>query len=102
VRIYLDDVRKTPYGWVRCYNTHELIKLFREHESEVEIISLDHDLGEGLDEGIYFLNWLEEQLYMGSVQHLPEIRIHSDNPVGRKNLEAALDSCKRIFDKTVQ
>lgn len=43
VKVYLDDVRPTPAGWVRAYTPEEIIDLIR--TGKVEAISLDFDLG---------------------------------------------------------
>jgi hypothetical protein len=43
VRVWLDDVRKAPEGWVHVKTPEEAIDLLR--SGEVEEISLDHDLG---------------------------------------------------------
>ena len=44
MKVYLDDERETPKGWVRCYWPDEVIDLL--HSGEVAEISLDHDLGD--------------------------------------------------------
>lgn len=42
MRIFLDDERITPEGWVRTYWPDEVIAL---GQGEVTHVSLDHDLG---------------------------------------------------------
>ncbi|PZP08852.1 MAG: hypothetical protein DI621_07230 [Pseudomonas protegens] len=44
MKIYLDDERQTPQGWVRTYWPDEVIALLK--AGGVEDISLDHDLGD--------------------------------------------------------
>ena len=59
LKIYLDDERATPEGWVRVFWPDEAIRLLE--SSPVEEISLDHDLGD--DErgtGYDVVLWIEE------------------------------------------
>jgi len=44
MKVYLDDERETPDGWIRVYWPVEAIKLLK--EDDVTEISLDHDLGD--------------------------------------------------------
>tara|TARA_R110002049_G_scaffold285698_4_gene467063 strand:- start:225547 stop:225711 length:165 start_codon:yes stop_codon:yes gene_type:complete len=44
MKVYLDDERETPQGWIRVYWPDEAIELLR--SGEVIEISLDHDLGD--------------------------------------------------------
>ena len=43
MKVYLDDVRDAPPGWVRAHMPEEVIALLR--SSSVTELSLDHDLG---------------------------------------------------------
>ena len=44
MNIYLDDLRDCPEGFTIARTMDEAITLFEQHE--VDILSLDHDLGE--------------------------------------------------------
>lgn len=91
IRVWLDDERPTPAGWVGVQTPEEAIKLLS--SQQVETISLDHDLG--LDEtrtGYTVINWLELQAVTNEAFRMPKVLIHTDNPVGRKNMLAALNS----------
>ena len=90
MRIYLDDERETPDGWVRVFWPDEAIALLK--SGRVEEISLDHDLGD--DErgtGYDVLLWLEEQVVVNGFRP-PKIRVHSANSSARHKMEAAIDS----------
>jgi len=50
MKIYLDDIRKAPLGWVHVYWPDEAIALLK--TGDVTEISLDHDLGDD-NKGIY-------------------------------------------------
>jgi len=43
VKVFLDDVREAPAGWIRCRTPDEVIVLLE--TGDVEELSLDHDLG---------------------------------------------------------
>jgi hypothetical protein len=99
VRVWLDDVRETPEGWIHVKTPEEAIELL--DSGEVEEISLDHDLGLATSEsertGYDVLAWLEEAVATGAWKHsLPVIRVHSANPVGWRRMEQAIESIQRL------
>ena len=99
MKVWLDDVRDAPDGWVHVRTPEEAIELLR--SGKVKEISLDHDLGLASDEaertGYDVLRWLEEAVANGGWPfRLPEIRVHSANPVGRRRMEQAIDSIRRL------
>ena len=90
MKIWLDDIRKIPNGYIGCKSVNETIRLIESWEAEgvtVELINLDHDLGnyavDGGD-GIKILDFLIER------ETFYPIKIHTANPVGRKNMERML------------
>lgn len=105
MKIWIDDIRPAPEGyvWVRTVNTakmhitsHESFKERLGKESpdklstfeDIEFIDLDHDAGEyAFDGGDYIklLDWLEE-----TGRNYP-IRIHSQNPVGVANMRRIIE-----------
>ena len=93
MKIFLDDVRETPVGWVRTYTAEETIKLLG--NNNVREVSLDHDLGEDKLEGYKVLTWIEEQVY-SNFYTPPIIHIHTDNPTGRKRMIAAVKSIEKM------
>lgn len=105
MKIWIDDVRPAPDGYVwiksvneaklfivrnKCYekliNLHDsgLRKLFEfDNDTHIELIDIDHDAGEYASDGgdyIKLLDWLEEENY-----NVP-VHIHSMNPVGIVNM----------------
>lgn len=113
VRIYLDDTRKTPNGWIRAYNYDDAIALLTQYKGRVAAMSFDHDLG--LDWELYdgqmpwdefmslsptgydVLCWIEKEVAQGNKKVCPDtMLIHSANPVGRKNMQLAIDSINRL------
>lgn len=90
-RIYLDDLRPVPKGYVgtkSVYETIDLIEFIEENGGTIECLDLDHDLGDFAwlgGDAIKLLDYLvmEEKYY--------PIKIHTANPVGRANMERMID-----------
>ena len=99
LKVWLDDFREAPPGWVHVRSPDEAIALLR--SGAVEEISLDHDLGlftpEGREwTGYAVLEWLEREVALGTATFpLPLMAIHSANPVGRRRMQRAIGSIRR-------
>lgn len=100
MKIYLDDCRPTPPGWVRCYWPDEVVALLE--RGGVTEVSLDHDLGD--DErgtGYDVILWIEEAVALRNFVP-PLIGVHSANTAARAKMEAGirfiagLCSCSRF------
>lgn len=94
MRIYLDDERKTPKGWVRAFWPQEVIQLLK--TKNVTEISLDHDLGN--DErgtGYHVILWIEEAVFNNGFIP-PDIKVHSANSSARIKMEAGINNIKRL------
>ena len=102
MKLWIDDVRPAPEGYVWCKSV-DAAKVFiikieaearvdKEYSSlynenipiiEIELIDIDYDAGDFACDGgdyIKLLDWLEE-----TGRNYP-IHIHSMNPVGRENM----------------
>jgi hypothetical protein len=103
VRIYLDDDRETPNGYERTYTAPETIALLEDCFSKgvlVEVLSLDHDLGEGdCGNGYDVLLWLEEKIALYNYSPPEKINIHSANLGARVKMELAIESIGRLSKK---
>ena len=90
MKLWLDDLRPVPYGYVGAKSVNVAKKLIQEAEHngiEIEALDLDHDLGDYADQGgdaIRLLDWLAERGTFYPVE------IHTANPVGRANMERIL------------
>lgn len=94
MRVFLDDERPTPSGWVRAYWPSEVIALLE--SGEVEELSLDHDLGN--DErgtGYDVILWLEEAVALRAFRP-PKITVHSANSSAREKMVAGVHAIERI------
>ena len=86
MKIWLDDVRPAPNGFVWAHSVNEAIAVIESAENngeEIELIDCDHDLGyyysDGGD-GIKLVDWL------CSRKSFYPIVLHTANPVGRDNM----------------
>ncbi len=88
MRVYLDDERTTPEGWVRAFWPDEVIALLE--TGGVTELSLDHDLGD--DErgtGYDVVLWIEEAVALrGFVA--PKMSVHSANSSARIKMLAGI------------
>ena len=93
MKLYVDDIRIAPEGWVQAWNVKQALKFLS--AEEVTHLSLDHDLGDADDNtGYDIMKWIELRVYMENFP-LPEITFHTANPTGHANMQAALDAIKR-------
>jgi len=93
MRVYLDDERATPDGWVRVFWPSEAIALLE--TGEVEELSLDHDLGD--DErgtGYDVVLWIEEAVFLRGFKP-PKIHVHSANSSAREKMLAGIQSIQQ-------
>lgn len=89
MKVYLDDCRPTPEGWVGCKWPDEVIEHLKTRK--VTHLSLDHDLGDDKrGTGYDVLLWIEEAVVSGDF-HPPHIMIHSANPAAVIRMKRALE-----------
>lgn len=99
MKLWIDDARPAPEGYVWCHSVYRVMKeisIAEMNKEAIEILDLDHDAGEYAQYGgdyIEILNWLEE-----TSRNYP-IHIHSANPVGVANMRAIIErnGWKEVF-----
>ena len=106
MKLWIDDVRPAPDGYVWCKTVNYAIAWILRYSNhidwdnnlvdEIELIDIDHDAGDYASDGgdyINLLNWLEE-----TGRNYP-IRIHSMNPVGVQNMRRIIErnGWKEVF-----
>ena len=119
MKLWLDDVRPAPEGYVWCKSVNEAESAILAYEmyidgsldeldfewldyigandaGTIELLDLDHDLGDYAKfggDGVKLLDWLEE-----TGRNYP-IRIHSANPVGVANMRRIIErnGWKEVF-----
>ena len=94
MRVFLDDERQTPDGWVRVWWPDEAIALLE--GGEVTELSLDHDLGDDVrGTGYDVVLWIEEAVAMRGFGP-PVIRVHSANSSARAKMEAGIAAIAKL------
>jgi len=87
MKIWVDDLRPVPNGYIGTKSVDETIEIIQKVENqgiEIELLDLDHDLGDYANDGgdaIKILDFLVER------ESFYPIKIHTANPVGRANME---------------
>ena len=93
MKLWIDDVRPAPEGYVWCKSVNDAVtaiittEVFHKDDA-ITLIDIDHDAGDYASDGgdyIRLLDWLEE------TGHNYPIRIHSMNPVGAANMRAIIE-----------
>ena len=105
MRVWLDDLRdptqphiQAGYGsrgdevWVKT--VPEAIALLE--TGQVQWISLDNDLGEGMEEGYAVACFIEEAAWSGTLAPLT-VFAHSDNAVANPRMRRAIQNAERYW-----
>ena len=102
MKIWVDDVREAPEGYVWCKSTLNALRTIYRNADAIEEIALDHDAGDYAIEGgdyIEILKELERLCHSGTalkraywLEHCIHYRfsLHSANPVGVDNMRAII------------
>jgi hypothetical protein len=97
-KLFIDDERfPVCDDFVIVRSSQEAIELVRER-GHPKYISFDHDLG-GDDTSIKFINWLTDELIDKrlTMPHNFSYYVHSQNPVGRSNIDSKIDQLIQYF-----
>lgn len=97
INLFVDDSRIPDKEFVHVKTFNEAIHYLVNYS--VNVLSLDHDLGDynGNNEktGYDIVQWIEEKVVVEGFTPPKTIKVHSGNPVGRKNMEQAIESIQR-------
>lgn len=94
MKVYLDDERETPAGWIRVFWPEEAIKLLK--TGKVSASSLDHDLGDDQrGTGYDVILWIENAVAVDGFS-APHIMVHSANSSARLKMEAGILAIQRL------
>jgi len=97
MKIYLDDERIAPPGWVQVRWPEEAIEHLK--SGQVTELSLDHDLGD--DErgtGYDVILWLEEAVATRGFRP-PAVAVHSANISAKLKMESGIRAILRLDRK---
>lgn len=94
-KLYLDDKRPLPEGYVLALSFDEAVRLVTEKGCP-DFISFDHDLGinpDGSEQNGYdFAKWFVDQDLDGKI-NIPtnfDYKVHSSNPAGVRNIDGIM------------
>lgn len=93
LKLYLDDLRPIPEGFVGVRSYSEFV-IFITQNGLPDYISFDHDLGlqeSGFDCAKWLVNYC-----LDNVKPIPKFVVHSQNPVGKQNIESLLNNFNKI------
>lgn len=104
MKIWVDDLRPAPEGYIWCQSTNEALRLIVPNISKVEVLHLDHDMGDTFGgDVINLVAELERKSHRDSnfaeaVSHII-FKLHSANPVGVANMRAVIqkNGWKEVF-----
>jgi hypothetical protein len=88
MKIWLDDWRDPPEGWIWTKTVEETISILENHY--VDEISLDNDLGLDLQEGRKVVDYLEERLALKQVLPPRKIYAHTGNPAAKRYMDLVI------------
>ena len=91
MKIWVDDVRPVPAGYVGTKSVYETIALIEKVEADganIELLDLDHDLGDYASDGGDVIKILD---YLAERETFYPVQIHTANPVGRANMERSIN-----------
>jgi len=91
MKIWVDDERPTPSGYHGAKSVNQaiaLIEFAEEKQIEIELLDLDHDLGQYAYDGGDAIRLLDYLVERGTFY---PIKIHTQNTVGRQNIQRVLD-----------
>jgi len=94
MKLYLDDERKAPEGWIRVFWPDEAIEWLK--TGMVSEISLDHDLGDdNRGTGYDVILWIEEEVIIHGFTP-PNIIVHSANSSARHKMELGIATIRHF------
>lgn len=104
MKLYLDDMRQTPEGYIGCRWPDEVICHLL--SGLVEEVSLDHDLGdadaakaENRKErtGMDVLTWVQKQVVQNLAGFIPpKMKVHSSNAAGIRDMNNVINRIEEL------
>ena len=96
MKIWVDDLREAPEGYIWCKSTNEALRLIVSNIDNIAEIHLDHDMGDTFGgDAINILNELERKSHrseaFAKAVNKIVFKIHTANPVGAANMKAIIE-----------
>lgn len=92
--IWLDDERECTNGGFMHFRSVNDLKRYISGRTGVFYLDLDHDLGEYAKDGgdaIELIKWMLEEGFHENPEYRFFFHLHTQNVVGRMNMEALID-----------
>lgn len=105
MKLFVDDERAMPAdgGWIISRTGSGAIDtlqwVFENPPNRVDVLSLDHDLGDDSYSGYHVAAWLELQVHTANFVPPKVLKVHSANPVGRARILQAFQSIARFCEQ---
>ena len=95
MKLWVDDVRPAPEGYVWCKSTLNALHTIYHNVKDIEEISIDHDAGDYAKEGGDFIEVMKEMERLTRRKNMDfshiKFFLHSANPVGVANMRAIIE-----------
>lgn len=92
MRLWVDDVRAAPLGWIRARTVQDALRLCCLCAGDIEEVSLDWDIGDHSPLALI--------AYWAADNRWPHcIHVHSTNPFGHARLLFELDKCSPLCER---
>ncbi len=89
MRLFVDDVRAAPHGWVTVRTAEDAIRMLATFD--VEEVSLDHDAGRK-DTFQPVAYYIAARFGGCPIVDIPKVTIHSNNYPGSRTMKAILET----------
>ncbi|WP_277674482.1 cyclic-phosphate processing receiver domain-containing protein [Piscibacillus halophilus] len=102
INLYVDDLRDCPEGFTIARNIDEALHYL--NNFNVNILSLDHDLGEDSKGNLLPTGYDLVKIFCEKGLRANKIYLHTDNGVGRENMYHTLKGAQRrgFIDKDIE
>ena len=111
MKLWIDDVRPAPEGFIAFRTTNDALRYIRLHSEFIDFIDIDHDAGDCVIEGGDFIEILKELERLSNkntsesfywqdwLQNQVVFRVHSMNHVGVANMRRIIqrNGWKEVF-----
>ncbi len=90
-KIWLDDMREAPEGYIHCHSVNEAKRKIAEREEKhdvIDVIDCDHDLGDYAADGGAGIKPIDRPAERKTFYH---VALHTVNPVGRENMRRTIE-----------
>ncbi len=96
MKLWLDDMRPAPEGWVWVRTVAEAIEVLE--GGKVNFVSLDNDLGAYEEEGYHVADWIEGGAVCGMLGRM-RMTAHTRDMAARDRMKAAFRNAREAWDK---